>query len=219
MEPKNMTKIKLFKKLLSFSLITLGILSCNLLSLADNCDPKTTSCPPDAATPSTPTPPAESPADTPTVNINSLPNSQSNTPAKKNATPIPPTDTIRDPAATTPAPTDNTSFQPNTKIQSFNLGILKAPGQKTSYLDVAKNGNGNAVAAFIIQIINFLTLSIGSLSLLLLIVGGVVLVSSAGNENQVTKGKDIIKWAIIGLVITLSSYYIVAFVQSLFFEK
>ncbi len=97
---------------------------------------------------------------------------------------------------------------------SFNVSsYLTASGQKQSYLKT-----GNPVGSFIIEIINFLTLTIGSLSFVAIVIGGFFLMTSHGNENQLTKGKDIIKMALIGLAVALLSYVITAFVQSLFYE-
>ena len=90
---------------------------------------------------------------------------------------------------------------------------LTAPGQQQSYLK-----NSNPIASFIIQIINFMVLTIGSLCFLSIVIGGFTLLVSNGYENLVNKGKEIIKFAVIGLVIILFAYLIVAFVQSLFYE-
>lgn len=92
---------------------------------------------------------------------------------------------------------------------TFSVGeILKADGQKGEY----------EISAYIVRLINFLALLIGSCAFLAIIIGGLMLVTSAGKEAQVTKGKDIIKYAIIGLVVAMASYYITAFVQSVFYE-
>lgn len=98
---------------------------------------------------------------------------------------------------------------------SFSVGKFLTVGEKQeqSYLQ-----SNNPVASFIIQIINFLILTIGSFSFLTVIIGGFTLVTSHGNENQITKGKDILKYAITGLIVALASYFITAFVQSLFYE-
>jgi hypothetical protein len=92
---------------------------------------------------------------------------------------------------------------------------LTAPGQDQTYL---KAESGNPVGAFILQIINFITLIAASLSFLAVVVGGFLMMSSAGNANQVNKGKEILMRAVVGLVITLSAYFIVSFVQNLLFE-
>jgi len=106
-------------------------------------------------------------------------------------------------------------------FSSFSLQYLKSGDQTQSYLATNKSSgqsNTNPLAAFIIQMINLITITTGSVSFLGIVVGGFLILSSAGNENQVNKGKDIIQHAIIGLVISLSAYFIVAFVQSLVFE-
>ena len=98
--------------------------------------------------------------------------------------------------------------------ENFNVNsYLTASGQEQKYFKT-----GNPIGSFIIQIVNFLVLSIGSVCLIAIVAGGFVLLTSHGNENQLTKGKDIIKYAVIGLVIVLASYFITAFVQSLFYE-
>lgn len=76
----------------------------------------------------------------------------------------------------------------------------------------------NPVAAFIVQIINLVTLTAASLSFLAVVVGGFLMMTSAGNAGQVTKGKEILVRAVVGLVLTLSAYFMVAFVQNLLFE-
>lgn len=97
---------------------------------------------------------------------------------------------------------------------SFNVSsYLTTSDQKQKYFET-----GNPIGSFIVQIVNFLVLTIGSVSFVALVVGGFTLMTSHGNENQLTKGKDIIKYALAGLVIVLTAYFITAFVQSLFYE-
>lgn len=104
--------------------------------------------------------------------------------------------------------------QTQDKSSSFNVSTyLTAQGQEQKYFKT-----GNPIGSFIVQIVNFLVLTIGSVSFVALVVGGFTLMTSHGNENQLTKGKDIIKYALAGLVIVLTAYFITAFVQSLFYE-
>ena len=56
--------------------------------------------------------------------------------------------------------------------------------------------------------------TVGSLSLLMFVYGGVMMLISAGNSDQVSKAKGIIMAAIIGLVIVFVSYIIISFVIS-----
>ena len=121
-----------------------------------------------------------------------------------------------------PAPTDS--------YRSFNVGKYltvssdtgggnKEGSQGQSYL--CKGGdtaNCNPLLNFILFIINKITLVVASLSFFAIVVSGIFMITSAGDQNRLNRGKDIMRLAITGLVITLSAYFIVAFVQSLLFE-
>lgn len=125
-----------------------------------------------------------------------------------------------------PAPQGSQQSCPDGKCasESFSIGKYLTVGEKKD----AKNTEGVQeqkylqskfpVASFILQVINFLTLSIGSLSFLTMVVGGFTLLISHGSENLTTKGKDMIKYAVIGLVVAFSAYFVTAFVQSIFYE-
>lgn len=53
---------------------------------------------------------------------------------------------------------------------------------------------------------------VGSIALVIFIYGGLVLMTSAGNSQNVDKGKNIMIWAAVGLAIIFSSYILVKFV-------
>ncbi len=53
---------------------------------------------------------------------------------------------------------------------------------------------------------------VGVLFLILMIYGGLLWMTARGNEQQITKAKDLIIAAIIGIVIVMSAYAITAFV-------
>lgn len=50
---------------------------------------------------------------------------------------------------------------------------------------------------------------IGSLALLMFIYGGVLWLTSAGNPEMVKKGKEILMWTTLGIVVIFASYAIV----------
>ena len=98
---------------------------------------------------------------------------------------------------------------------SFSVTNLTVQGQNVG----AVIGEGkHPVASLIVRVINFLSLSIGSVAFLAIIIGGIMLLASGGKETQVTKGKDIIRDAIIGLVVAFCAYFITSYVQSIFYE-
>ncbi|MFA6410632.1 MAG: pilin [Candidatus Buchananbacteria bacterium] len=55
---------------------------------------------------------------------------------------------------------------------------------------------------------------VGSLALGVFILGGFYWVTSAGSEEKVKKGKDMVMWASLGLAVIFASYALVTFVIS-----
>lgn len=55
---------------------------------------------------------------------------------------------------------------------------------------------------------------VGSLALVMFIYGGFTWMTAAGSSEKVKKGKDILIWAVLGLVVIFASYAIVRFVLS-----
>ena len=53
---------------------------------------------------------------------------------------------------------------------------------------------------------------VGSIALLMFIYGGFTWMTSGGNEKNVTKGREIVMWAAIGLIIIFTSYGLIKFV-------
>lgn len=95
-------------------------------------------------------------------------------------------------------------------INSFNVkSFLTTTGQEKQPFDIG---------SYLVRIINLLSQLIGAVAFLALVIAGIILLTSGGSETQLTKGKDIIKYAIIGLVVALAAYFITAFVQSIFYE-
>lgn len=65
---------------------------------------------------------------------------------------------------------------------------------------------------FIGNILNAVLGVVGSLALLMFVYGGLVWMTAAGNADKVQKGKSILTWAALGLVIIFTSYALVNFV-------
>ncbi len=64
------------------------------------------------------------------------------------------------------------------------------------------------------KVSNTLIFIVGAISVIMLIIGGLRYVISAGNPSAVTGAKDTILFAIIGLVVAALSFAIVSFVVS-----
>lgn len=65
--------------------------------------------------------------------------------------------------------------------------------------------------AFIGKIINAVMGIVGSLALLMFILGGLIWMTSAGSPEKVKKGRDIVIWSVLGLVVVFASYELVSF--------
>lgn len=61
-------------------------------------------------------------------------------------------------------------------------------------------------------IINAILGIVGSLALIVFIYGGLIWLTSQGNEQRVEQGKKLIVWAALGLVVIFTSYALVMFV-------
>ncbi|MCK4919133.1 MAG: hypothetical protein KAS01_01985 [Candidatus Pacebacteria bacterium] len=55
----------------------------------------------------------------------------------------------------------------------------------------------------------------GSVSLLMLVAGGIMYVTSAGDEQKIATSKKLITWTIFGLMVVLASYSIIVVLDSI----
>lgn len=53
---------------------------------------------------------------------------------------------------------------------------------------------------------------VGSLALVMFIYGGLMMMVSSGNSDLISKGRNTLIWAVLGLVVIFSSYTIINFV-------
>jgi len=89
------------------------------------------------------------------------------------------------------------------------------PGEDLTLSDKGLNKSLTAESdakSFVIKIVNFALGFLGLFAVLIVIYGGILYVTSAGEEEKATKGKDAIKYAVIGLLIVMGSY---AFVNTI----
>ena len=74
-------------------------------------------------------------------------------------------------------------------------------------------GSGNIDPRLIIgSVIKAILGIVGSLALAMIIFGGFMWVIAGGNDEKIKKGKDIITWAALGLLVIFFSYALVNFV-------
>ncbi|HSE61929.1 MAG TPA: pilin [Candidatus Saccharimonadales bacterium] len=64
------------------------------------------------------------------------------------------------------------------------------------------------------NISNVLLFILGTIAVVMVIIGGIRYVTSNGEQNQISSAKDTIMYAMIGLVLALAAYAVVNFVTS-----
>jgi len=82
------------------------------------------------------------------------------------------------------------------------------PGDVPSKISDATGGQGS-FRQLALTVLNFFLGFLGLLAVVMIIYGGVLYVSAAGDEGKIDKGKKIIMYAIVGIVIILLSFAIV----------
>lgn len=99
---------------------------------------------------------------------------------------------------------------------SFSLAFVSTASAKDDLTGAITLNNplGTDVSpqTFIGRIINAILGIVGSLALAMFIYGGFTWMTAAGNSEKVEKGKQILLWATIGLVVIFTSYALVRFV-------
>ena len=72
--------------------------------------------------------------------------------------------------------------------------------------------DGDALSAFLKRIVNILLFLVGTISVIVIIIGGIRYVTSGGDQAQITGAKNTILYAVIGVVVAVMAYAIVNFV-------
>ena len=85
---------------------------------------------------------------------------------------------------------------------------------KSSKSEVCKNKN-ESIQPVIKTVVNTLLFVIGALSVVMIIVGGILYTTSSGDTGKVTKAKNTLTYAIVGLVVAFLAYAIVNWVIGL----
>ncbi len=78
--------------------------------------------------------------------------------------------------------------------------------------DIESQAGDVSIMETVGNIINTLFLVVGIIAVIVIIIGGVQLATSAGDPNKAAKGKNSVMGGVIGLVISLLAFAIVSFV-------
>lgn len=129
----------------------------------------------------------------------------------------------------TPAKNNNVQYtscaakaaaQRNIQGAGFKLNLnsltLTSGGQKQGSAifankDYAKYG---VIVGTLLRVMDILILLIGSLAMLTLVLAGIFMIANHGDEAWVTKGKTMMLYAILGMLVALLSFAIVNVIQS-----
>ena len=106
---------------------------------------------------------------------------------------------------------------PPAQTSSQTAPVTPSSVKVFTYLSTTEQAFTPSIGAYIVRFINYLSLLIGSFGILAVIVGGFFMLTAGGREEMITRGKDIIKFAVIGILAAVSAYWMVAAVQSLFY--
>jgi hypothetical protein len=72
------------------------------------------------------------------------------------------------------------------------------------------------LAQILLNVLNFLLGIVGVLAIIMLVVGGVMYLTSGGDEGRIETGKKIVIWSIVGITVALSALIIVSQIASFF---
>ena len=95
---------------------------------------------------------------------------------------------------------------PALTTQAFSLGFDPTIGGQEDPLKTATKLGNNDPAYVIFNVVNTSLIFLGTITLVMIIAAGFMWLLAGGVEEKITKAKELLQGAVIGLVIVLSSY-------------
>lgn len=107
---------------------------------------------------------------------------------------------------------------------SASASVAVAQSSAETGLDTAVSDDNRTAEFFgdggIFQtVVNTLLFLVGAISVIMLIVGGIRYIVSAGDQNQVTSAKNTILYAIIGIIVAVLAWAIVNWLLSFLYDR
>jgi hypothetical protein len=112
---------------------------------------------------------------------------------------------------------------------TVGLGLIVMPasvGAVNAIADTCKDplnastvickSQGDSIKTTIGVVVNTLLFLVGIASVVVIIIGGITYTTSAGSSDAIKRAKDMITYAVIGLLIAISAYAIVNWILKLF---
>lgn len=96
--------------------------------------------------------------------------------------------------------------------------LLKEIGNTIGWGGVNSSAVGGALGLsdIAVRVLNFLLGILGILSLIMLVIGAIMYLTSAGDEDRIDKGKDIFKYSLYGVIIAMASMVLVRQIAAFF---
>ena len=97
--------------------------------------------------------------------------------------------------------------------------ILKEIGTAIGWTEVSSSSTTSSaltLSEIAVKVLDFLLGIAGVLSIIMTVIGGIMYLTSAGDEERIEKGKDIIKFSVLGVIIVLASLVIVRQIAQFF---
>jgi len=100
----------------------------------------------------------------------------------------------------------------------IQLAGLLTPGPGDNQVNIPTTASGEGLSADMVLAngLNLVYFLAGAVAVIVIIVGGILFATSAGNAANVTKAKNMILYAVVGLVIVLAAFAITNFVNGRF---
>lgn len=119
-----------------------------------------------------------------------------------------------DPDFIGPPVSNQSTAKPTDSVQ---LGEIFSLSDTQSQTQFQNDAGDKGAGVFVEKLIDLLVKLVGTVALIFLVIGGFRLVLAAGNDNEIQKAKDMLLYAVIGLVVSLAAFLLVKLVQSLLF--
>lgn len=97
------------------------------------------------------------------------------------------------------------AFAPSVFAQG--TGLIQ-PGDSPTRIQTATN-NSDSIRDLVLRIVDYFLFFLGLVATLMVIYGGIIYVTAAGEQDAVDKAKKIISYSLIGIIIILLSFALV----------
>lgn len=101
---------------------------------------------------------------------------------------------------------------PSTTVSA--VSVTDSACEEDPSASICQSNTNNTSDGFVSNIINLLLFIVGVVSVVVIIIGGLLYVTSAGDSGKVTIAKNTILYAVVGLVLAFAAYAIVRYVIS-----